>query len=160
MSRLTIASVVASGIDRLLHIMCRTQKTELLATEGDEDHRAGRRRRGESRGDLDQHCRSRRVVVGTVVHLARAVGVEASELAEPQMIVVRADDHRLVAQHRVPARQQADDVAPLCADHVRALRSRRVSRDRKDLKPAACRRLKARLFEPASEIRRRRIGAG
>ena len=54
--------------------------------------------------------RARRVVVGAVVHHAGAVGVEAAEAAEPEMIVVGADDDGLVAKHRIAAREEADHV--------------------------------------------------
>jgi hypothetical protein len=114
--------------------------------------RAARR---EARRDLDQHRRARSVVVGAVVHLAGAVGVEAPEAAEAEVVVMRADDDRLVPQHRVASGQQADHVATLEPRHVRVLGHGRVARNGERLKPSACGRL-----EPHGPESTRQVGGG
>ncbi len=115
--------------------------------------------RGQARRDLDQHRRSRRVVVGPVVNLPRAVGVEAAEAAEPEMIVVRPDDHRLVAQDRIPPGEQSDHVVSPGADDVCLLRHRRILGDGECLEPPVRRGLQSDLPKPAGKVRRGGVGA-
>src|SRR3954469_23112217 len=75
------------------------------------------------------------------------------------MVVVGADDQRLVPKHRVAPRQEADHVTALEPRHVGVLGHRRVTRDGKRLEPAAGRGLQADRFEPAREVGRRGVGA-
>ena len=160
MSRLIIASVGRERIDRLLDVVRRAQQAELLAAEGDEDHASGPAASAASRSAISISIAAPDALssapLWTLPVLSR---VEAAEPAEPEVIVVRADDQRLVPEHRVAAGQQADDVAALEPGHVRVLGHRRVARDRERLEPAARRRLQPDRLEPAREIGRRRVGA-
>jgi hypothetical protein len=94
------------------------------------------------------------------VNYPGAIGVQATEPAKTQMIVMRAQDHGLIPEHRVPAGQNAD--------HVLAGRSGcwglpdcgRVSPDRKGLKPASRSGLKSDFGKPPRQVGGGRIGSG
>ena len=100
------------------------------------------------------------VVVRAVVHLSRAVGVERTEAAGAEVVVVRADDHDLVPQLGVTARQDADDVLP--DGPADAGVHRRPARPAETVKvwnhpPGAGRRPTS--LEPPGQVGRRGVGA-
>ena len=137
-------------INRLLHVMSRAQQPQLFAAEGNEHHRPGRRRGGQPCCYLDERGYSRGIIVGAVVNPAGAVGIQAAEPTESQMIVVSAENDRLIPQHGISARQNPDHI--LSEKTRLAPRRRSIATYVERLEPASCGRLKSHLGKSAGQV--------
>ncbi len=81
---------------RMADEVLRAEQAHLLGGEGDEGQAARRRARvGEVAGEAEEHGGARRVVVCTVVGRLHLGGQRAGS-AEPEMIIVGADDDDLL----------------------------------------------------------------
>ena len=87
-------------------------------------------------------------------------GIEAAEAAEAEVIVVRADDDGLVAQHRVAAGQKADHVLARPARHVGVLATGASRATVKDWNQPPAAGWSPTCPEPPGQVGGRRVGAG
>jgi hypothetical protein len=90
----------------MLEVPSRSEKPDLLACGRGEDDRAlGPRTSYHRARDLDHRHGAGCIVVGAVVN-----GVALHGSADAEMIVVRVDENDRVAQHRMAAAKDADDI--------------------------------------------------
>ena len=127
------------GIDRLFHVVGRADEAKLLTTEGDEDHGSCGRRSGQASRHLNEGRYSGGVIISAVVYRPGAVGIQAAEAAEPQMIVMGAQNDSLVPENAVTPGKNPNDVL---SDQGAGGRSRRrcVSPQGERLEPSSRRR--------------------
>src|SRR5215207_1343842 len=145
-------------IDRLLHVVRRTEEAQLLSTERDENDGSCRWGGSQSCGHLDQCSGAGSIVVSPVVHLAGTIGIEAAKTAESQVIVMRAQHDRLVPEHGIAAGENANHIH---ANHgtLPLPSSGALAAYCEGLKPAAGSRLKSDLRKASCEVRRCGVGA-
>src|SRR5215218_7075459 len=136
-------------IDRLLHVVRRTEEAQLLSAKGDENDGSRGWRGGESCSDLDQRSGAGSVVVSTIVNLAGAVRIEATEAPDSQVIVMRAEHDGLVSEHRIVTGENTNHIhtnhgtLPLAcsgsfAAYCEGLKPAAGSRLKSDLRKTSC----------------------
>src|SRR3989440_6834680 len=120
----------------MLHEEARAERAQLLTAEGDQydgTRRSGMSRFQETR-DFEECRGPGRVGVRAIVHAARGIGIERAKAAHSQVIIVRADEHRLAAESGRAPGNNGDDVARRDPTEIRMQRRRGVSRNGEILK--------------------------
>ena len=105
----------------MLHEVARSQCAEFFTAESDQHDRPGRCRLAcaEYAADLEQRRGAGCIVVRAVMDPPRGVGVERSEPAHPEVIVVRAHDDEFAAPLGGAAGDHGDHIPRRGAREVR-----------------------------------------